>query len=77
MSKNNLPETGYVRITQLIGNAKAEPPIPAIFPFSKSTLWAKVKSGTFPAPVKLGPRITAWRVKDIRAELERGGEISP
>jgi hypothetical protein len=26
-----------------------------------------VRSGRFPASVKLGPRITAWRVEDIRA----------
>jgi prophage regulatory protein len=43
-----LPETGYVRQTQLI---------PVIFPFSSATLWRKVKAGTFPRPVKLGPRM--------------------
>jgi len=58
-----LPATGYVRQAQLI---------PAIFPFSSATLWRKVKAGTFPKPVKLGPRITAWRVEDIRAALQGG-----
>ena len=53
-----LPSTGYVRQAQLI---------PGIFPFSSATLWRKVKAGTFPKPVKLGPRITAWRIEDIRA----------
>ena len=43
-----LPETGYVRQSQLI---------PVIFPFSPATLWRKVKAGTFPRPVKLSPRI--------------------
>lgn len=33
---------------------------------SKSTWWAGVKSGRYPAPVKhLGPRITAWRMSDV------------
>lgn len=59
----SLPETGYVRQSQLI---------PAIFPFSPATLWRKVKAGTFPKPVKLGPRITAWRVEDIRAAIRDG-----
>ena len=59
-----LPEVGYIRQSQLI---------PAIFPFSSATLWRKVKSGTFPQPVKLGPRITAWRVEDIRSLIERLG----
>lgn len=59
-----LSETGYVRQSQLV---------PAIFPFSSATLWRKVKAGTFPQPVKLGPRITAWRVEEIRAFIERLG----
>ena len=50
---------------------KHNPPIPAIIPVSKSTWWAGVKAGRFPAPVQLGPRITAWRVEDIRALIER------
>ena len=59
----SLPEMGYVRQSQLI---------PAIFPFSSATLWRKVKAGTFPRPVKLGPRITAWKVEDIRALIRDG-----
>ena len=65
-----LPETGYVRLPQIIGDRKAEPPIPPVFPVSKSTWWAGVKSGRYPKPVKLGPRITAWRVEDIRALIQ-------
>lgn len=63
-----LPETGFLRLNQIIGNPKAEPPIPAVIPVSKSTWWEGVKSGRYPKPVKsLGLRITAWRVEDIRA----------
>lgn len=64
---STLPETGYVRLPQIVGNSKAIPPIPAIIPVSKSTWWLGVKTGRYPQPVKLGPRITAWRVEDIRA----------
>jgi predicted DNA-binding transcriptional regulator AlpA len=67
---SQLPETGYLRLPQIIGNPKAVPPIPAIIPVSKSSFWAGVKSGRFPQPVKLGPRTTAWRVSDIRALIE-------
>ncbi|WP_166299880.1 helix-turn-helix transcriptional regulator [Bradyrhizobium sp. 2S1] len=63
-SLGSLPESGYVRQSQLI---------PSIFPFSSATLWRKVKAGTFPKPVKLGPRITAWRVEDIRDLIKRLG----
>lgn len=57
----NLPEVGYVRL----------PGVLAVFPVSRSTWWAGVKDGRFPQAVKLGPRMTAWRVEDIRALLER------
>lgn len=69
---HKLPETGFIRLTQIIGNPKAVPPIPAIIPVSKSTWWEGVKSGRYPQPVRtLGLRITAWRVEDIRALILR------
>ncbi len=60
-----LPETGFLRLPQIIGDSKAG--IPPIIPVKKTCWWAGVKSGRFPKPVKLGPRVTAWRVEDIRA----------
>jgi prophage regulatory protein len=69
---HQLPETGYLRLRQIIGDPSAEPPIPAVIPVSKSTWWEGVKSGRFPKAVKLGPRITAWRVEHIRTLIERG-----
>jgi prophage regulatory protein len=69
---DKLPAQGLVRLSQIVGDRKASPPIPAIIPVSKSTWWAGVKSGRYPAPVRtLGPRITAWRAEDIRALIER------
>ena len=64
---NQLPETGYLRLTQIIGNSNAIPPIPPIFPVGKSTWWAGVKDGRYPKPVKISERCTAWRVEDILA----------
>ncbi|HAU0604185.1 TPA: AlpA family phage regulatory protein [Legionella pneumophila] len=61
-----LSDLGFLRLKQIIGDNKANPPIPALIPISKSTWWAGVKSGRFPQPVKLGPRTTAWRVEEIR-----------
>jgi hypothetical protein len=72
---NTLPDTGFLRLAQIIGNPKAVPPIPPVIPVSKSTWWAGVKSGRYPKPVKtLGERITAWRVKDIRSYIEGATE---
>jgi predicted DNA-binding transcriptional regulator AlpA len=67
MRMYQLPETGFLRLSQIIGNPKAVPPIPALIPVKKSCWWAGVKPGRFPAPTKLGPRVTVWRVEDIRA----------
>lgn len=68
---NQLPETGFLRLPQIIGDPKAEPPIPPIIPVKKSCWWAGVKSGRFPKPVKIGNgRGTFWRVEDIRALIE-------
>jgi len=69
---HQLPETGFLRLPQIIGDNRAQPPVPAVVPVCKSTWWAGVKSGRFPSPVKLGPRTTAWRVEDIRAFIQRG-----
>jgi prophage regulatory protein len=63
-----LPETGFLRLPQIIGDPKAEPPIPPIIPVKKSCWWDGVKTGRFPKPVKIGNgRGTFWRVEDIRA----------
>lgn len=60
-----LPESGFLRLPQIIGDTKRG--IPAVIPVSKSTWWEGCKTGRYPKPVKLGPRTTAWRVSDIRA----------
>lgn len=55
-----LPSTGFIRQKQLAG----------IIPFSRTTLWRKVRDGEFPAPVHLSAGITAWKVELIRAWIE-------
>lgn len=71
-----LPATGFLRLPQIIGKrpTKADSQsIPAIVPVSRATWWAGVKKGRYPAPVKLSPNCTAWRVEDIRALIQRMG----
>ncbi len=58
-----LPSEGYAR----------QPAVLRVVPFSRSTLWAKVKNGEFPAPVKLSARVTAWRVSDVRRWMSERG----
>ncbi len=64
-SKTVVP--GFLRLRQIIA-----PHGP--LPISRSTWWAGVKSGRFPAPVKLGPRTTAWRIEDILRLIRELGE---
>jgi prophage regulatory protein len=59
------PETGLVRLKDILA------PVGPI-PISKSTWWAGVKDGRFPKPLKLGARVTVWRVRDIRALIGSG-----
>lgn len=75
MNIPSFPEIGFVRLSQIVGDPKADPPIPAVIPVGKSTWWAGVKSGRFPKPVKLGPRTTVWKVEDILALIENPENI--
>lgn len=68
---SGLPETGFLRLAQIIGDAKADPPVPPIIPVSRSAWWYGVRDGRYPQGAKLGPNTTAWRVEDIRALIER------
>ena len=66
-----LPATGFLRQKSVLGDKKANPPVPAIIPVCASTWWAGIKAGRYPKPVKLAPNVTAWRVEDIRALIGR------
>lgn len=43
----------------------------SVLPMSRSTWWNGVRDGRYPAPIKLGPKITAWRADDVNAVLKR------
>lgn len=78
------PATGYMRLPQIVNmpavkastgkrRRRARPATVGVIPISPSTWWLDVKAGRYPKPVKLGPKITAWRVEDIRAVIEAMG----
>lgn len=63
-----LPETGFLRLSQIIGSRKTNPPTPPIIPVGRTTWLEGVKAKIYPSPVRgLGRRITVWKVEDIRA----------
>ena len=61
--QRTLPQVGYIRLKEVL----------AIIPVSKSTWYKGIADGRYPKPTKrLGSRIAAWDVNDIRSLLERG-----
>lgn len=66
---DTLPDSAFIRESQLVQSSK-RPASQPLLPFSAPTLWRKVKEGTFPKPVKLSSRVTAWRVGDVRAWIQ-------
>jgi predicted DNA-binding transcriptional regulator AlpA len=57
-SGNNRGPVGFMRLASIIA---PDGPIPV----GKSTWWEGCRTGRFPKPVKLTPRVTVWRVTDI------------
>lgn len=61
-SFNQLPETGYIKLSQIVGQKsggkykRARANIPALIPVSRTTFLSRVKSGEYPKPVRLGER---------------------
>lgn len=55
-----LPNAGFIRL----------PDVLKLIPVGKSTWWQGIQTGRFPKPIKLGKRISAWRVEDIRMLIE-------
>jgi prophage regulatory protein len=54
-----LSETGgrWLRLSEVVGSVG----------FGRSCIYAKIKEGTFPAPIKIGPRVAVWSEAQIRA----------
>jgi prophage regulatory protein len=66
-----LPQTGFLRLAQIIGDPKANPPIPPIIPVSRTSWLNGTKTGKYPRPIKLGERTTVYRVEEVRALIEK------
>ena len=56
----DIPEVGFMREKQIL----------KVFPVSHSTWWIGVKSGKYPQPLKLSPKVTVWKAEDIRSLIE-------
>ena len=56
---DSLPDSAYVR----------QPVVLGLFAFSQATLWRSVKASLVPSPRKIGGRISAWNVGELREVL--------
>jgi len=62
-----LPDDAHVRV----------PVVAALFACSENSVWRRSRLGLIPAPVKIGPQMTAWNVGALRtalAKLKGGGQ---
>ena len=57
---DKFPTLAFLRLPQVL----------KLIPVCKATWWNGCKTGRFPKPYKLGPRTTAWKVKDILKCIE-------
>ncbi|QJW98465.1 helix-turn-helix transcriptional regulator [Frigoriglobus tundricola] len=64
---HDIPELGFLRLTQVLG----------VIPVGKTCWWEGVRSGRYPKPVKLSARCTAWRVEDIRELINTLSDQAP
>ena len=61
-----LPPEGFVRL----------PVVLRVLGVGKTAFYMGIRDGKYPAPVKLGPRTSAWRVEDIRALIAKFKEAA-
>jgi prophage regulatory protein len=71
ISSTKLPDTGFMRLRQIIGDPKTNPPTPPIIPVCASSWWAGIQKNIYPSPKKLSANVTVWRVEDIRELIDR------
>lgn len=59
---------GFLRLHEIVKHPLNPKPL---IPISRSGFWARVKTGEYPQPVKLGPKTTAWKKEDIFRLIEQ------
>jgi predicted DNA-binding transcriptional regulator AlpA len=63
---DSLPDSAFVRMHVIC----------VLFAISKPTAWRWIKQKRLPAPKKLGPRVTAFRVADVRRALQERSQLA-
>lgn len=69
MKTATLGESNLLRIHQIIGDP--DKGIEPLIPIGRTAWYAGMKRGIYPKPVRIGPRIVAWKASDIRKLIEQ------
>jgi prophage regulatory protein len=64
-----IPAEGFVRVSQLLGCRRRG--IVPILPISRSGMYAAIRAGRIPPPIKLGPKVIAWPAEVVRAMIDQ------
>lgn len=63
-----LPETGFLRLPDIIGDRRRG--VAGLIPISRAKWYSWIKTRHVPKPVKFG-RTSVWRAEDVRALIKR------
>ena len=66
MKTKTYPEIDFLRLRDVVGDKDSQ----GIIPASRSSWYKGVAEGRYPKPVKLGQRMSVWRVEDIRKLID-------
>ena len=64
---SRIDPAGLYRLHSIVRTKSGDPPLIDV---SAATWWAGVKTGRFPAPVRMGKRMTFWLGADLLALVE-------
>lgn len=70
MIQTNTSLPNILRLSQIIGDPKANPPIIPIIPVSRKTWLKGVEAGIYPKSLKISPGLKGWLQQDILKLLE-------
>jgi prophage regulatory protein len=56
-----------IRLTTIIGDKKANPPIEPLIDVCKATWYKGMQDGIYPQGIRMSPRVVMWRLSEVLA----------
>lgn len=73
---NLRPDTGLIWLDEMVIDPR-HPERTPIIKITCESLWATIREGTFPRPVKRGQRSPCWRMGDVRDWVRKRDALNP